>query len=892
LIVNLNNSWLEAYKDPSLAVPQHCNLPDTVVNKCFTADIFKMAIESLYDSAQGGDTSWAVTKLDKHSNDEVIAMESFLVPAPSEADEVEVTPRHHTDHLHGLTSFLSDDEPVTIADGRLLSSHTHITHFAELHSATNNHILDNAKSLSQHTSSQATTPDMAPPTVQRSRRVKYTEASAVALVLHEQEQGQLASDSQPLHPHMKVITTLPSASPPTITPECNDITQSLNTKQAPTPAKTAEAQKAPNSDSSSSQPSDQQNSSPTIDSAIDMRDKNRRRHKRVPTNEEQEVLFKGRRPGNTSVATTSAKKYDSANGIPASKAGGEADRPALAVKSTNQTTSNKSGKSEAMTKPHSSTTGPSSWRPESAKKQPVQESESNPAANSWDTGHPPLPGDAHINGGSPRKRNNFNGRVRVERKTHNKPRESPWIKDSLIPKGDPKRHQAQWVSSSCGSSPIDSDRPSSGWGTRKRREDAGAAVLGDWSGGMAPALIDWDCRAPFRDQQTEAKIDKWLADVSSALARVEPVSFTDGATTFSFNTTPSGERDLVPQERGDVVPRYWIPTHAEGNTIAVFWSNHIDRESKPRPEHEEDLDQAVPWWKRYVDAKSCMLQEYDQPWIAGNDPNENEEERLAREFDHGGLTASADRKAAEKAKRDAERKRKLARVAKAHKFTGVRASSAASVMPNSIKPGLNNLFLRSATKADMIAVRDMYNRYIDNTFVVPETTRRTEFDMTKRLQATQDAKLPFIVACQRGQVVKARNKKQYGGEDAVMSDKVVGFAYAADWVNEEASIYRATVQMEIFVDMEHYMKNIGSCLADKMMGLLDPSTIERRGYEAVGEELDGVGPSKVVSNVMVRYSYEAQNTEKLAWVSEWLNKRFGFEKVADLQGVAQKFDKK
>jgi hypothetical protein len=43
---------------------------------------------------------------------------------------------------------------------------------------------------------------------------------------------------------------------------------------------------------------------------------------------------------------------------------------------------------------------------------------------------------------------------------------------------------------------------------------------------------------------------------------------------------------------------------------------------------------------------------------------------------------------------------------------------------------------------------------------------------------------------------------------------------------------------------------------------------------------------------MVRYSYEAQNTEKLAWVSEWLNKRFGFEKVADLQGVAQKFDKK
>jgi L-amino acid N-acyltransferase YncA len=852
-----------------------------------------MAIESLYDSAQGGDTSWAITKLDKHSNNEDTAMESFLAPASNEDDD-EVTPRHHTDHLHGLTSFLSDDgnQPPTIVDGRLLLAHTHITHFAELHRATNKHILNNAEPLSQHASSKASTSDMAPPTVQR-RRVKYTEASAVTPVLHKQEQGQQASESQQPHlqSHMP-IPTLPSASLPIITPERKDLTQTLSTKQAPTSAKTAEAQKAPNSDSSSSQPSDQQYTSPTTDSAVDMRDRNRHRHKRVPT-EDQEVVFQGRRPGNTSVAMTGAKRYDSANGTPTSKVGGETARTALAAKSTNQTTSNKSGKSEAMTKPHSSTTAQPSSRPEPVKEQPMHESESKPPGNSWDTGHPPLPNDARINGGSPSKRNNFNGRVRVpDRKNNKKPRESPWIKDSLIPKGDPARHQAQWASSSGReSSPLDSNRASSGWGTRKKREDAGA-VLGDWSGGIAPALIDWDCRAPFKDQQTEAKIDKWLADVSSALAHVDQVSFTDGATTFSFTTIPSGERVPIPQERGDVVPRYWIPTHAEGNTIAVFWNNHISRESKPRPEHEDDLDLAVPWWKRYVDAKSCMLQEYDQPWIAGNDPDENEEERLARECDIGDLTASANRKAAEKAKRDAERKRKLARVAKAHKFTGVRTSSAASALPNGIKPGLNNLFLRSATRADIISVRDIYNRYIDNTFVVPETTRRTESDMMNRLQAAKDAKLPFIVACQRGEVVKARNKKQYGGEDAVMSDKVVGFAYAVDWVNQEESIYRATVQMEVFVDMEHYMKNIGSCLADKMMGLLDPTTMERGGYETVGEELDGVGASKVVSNVMIRYSYDAQDTEKLAWVSNWLNRRCGFEMVADLQGVAQKFDKK
>ena len=808
-------------------------------------------------------------------------MESFLVPASNEGD---------TDHRHGLTSFLSDEQPVTIANGHLLSAHTHIADFSELHCTTNTHILNNAKLPTLHTTTQPTALNM--PAVQRSRRVKYTEAAFPAVHEQDHEQAQLASDPRPLHshPHM-IISTPPQASPPAITSERKDITQLLSTRQAPTPAKTAEAQKALNSDFSSSQPSDQQNTSPTIDSAIDMKDRNCRRHKRVSSDEEQELVFRGRCPGDTGNATTSSKRHDSDNGNLASEAVGEADRPVLAAKSTNQTTSNNSRKPDTTAKPYSNTTGQSSRRPELEKKQPIQESKPSPQKNSWDTGYPPLPGDARLNGGFSSKRNNHNGRVRLDSKPNKKPRESPWIKDSLIPKGDPKRHQVRWTSSSREGSPPNSNRTSSGWGTRRKREDGGAA-LGDWSGGMAPAVIDWDSRAPFKDRQTEVKIDNWLADVSSALTLVDPVSFTDGAKTFSFTTTASGERVLIPEEKGDVVPRYWIPTHLEGYTIAVFWNNHMSPDSSLELFDEGDLDQVKPWWQKYVNVSSCMLQEIDHPWIAGNDPDENKEERLAREFDTGGLTAGANRKAAEKAKREAERKRKLARVAKAHKFAGVPTSSAVSAMPNGIKPGLSHLFLRSAYQADMIPLRDIYNRYIDNTFVVPETSRRTEADMLNRLQAARDLKLPFIVACQRGEVVKARNKNRNGGEDMIMSDRVVGFAYAGDWVNEEESIYRTTVKMEVFVHMEHYGKNIGSCLVDKMMGLLDSSFIERGGYETVGDELDGIGASKVVSNVLIRYSYDAQNTEKLVWVSEWLNRRLGFKEVGDLQGVAQKFDKK
>jgi L-amino acid N-acyltransferase YncA len=123
-----------------------------------------------------------------------------------------------------------------------------------------------------------------------------------------------------------------------------------------------------------------------------------------------------------------------------------------------------------------------------------------------------------------------------------------------------------------------------------------------------------------------------------------------------------------------------------------------------------------------------------------------------------------------------------------------------------------------------------------------------------------------------------------------MPDKIVGFACAADW-SDGKCIYRPTVKLEVFVHMEQYMKNIGNCLADKMMGLLDPRFVERGGYEIVGEELEAVEPSRAISNVLVHYSYEADKTDKLLWTSKWLKKRFEFEKVADLKGIAEKFDK-
>ena len=504
---------------------------------------------------------------------------------------------------------------------------------------------------------------------------------------------------------------------------------------------------------------------------------------------------------------------------------------------------------------------------------------------SWDTGHPPYPSKARLDA-QPQQNNKNQARSPTKPYNHNgkgrKPRESPWIKDSLIPKGDPNRHKMRWSSSESSSS--DSNRASSGWGTRKKRDD-NDADLADWGGGLGPASIDWDSRSKFRDHQSAAKIENWLDQNLIALEQVKTTKPTTDGSDFPFATMRSGENQVAIRDQGDIAPRYWFVPHLDGKSAKFFWVEHLDPQGDEiKPLDKGDLQGAKPWWETYVDDEHSVLMLPKQPEEAGIDPNEESaEERRAREHDNGAANAGESRKAAELAKREAHRKRTLAKRERAHKISGTHDQSSA----NAIKPGLN-MFLRMATSEDMVQLRDIYNRYIDNAFVVPETDRLTETDMLHRWQAIRNAKLPFIVACQRGEVIKARNRNINGGENMVTPDKVVGFACAADW-SDGTCIFRPTVKLEVFVHMEQYMKHIGSCLTDRIMGLLDPKFGERGGYDT-SEDLKRVEPARVVSNVLVRYSYEAKKTDKLKWVSQWLKTRYGFEQVANLQGVARKFD--
>ncbi|KAM0713792.1 hypothetical protein Q7P37_010754 [Cladosporium fusiforme] len=511
-------------------------------------------------------------------------------------------------------------------------------------------------------------------------------------------------------------------------------------------------------------------------------------------------------------------------------------------------------------------------------------------SGNWDTGHPPYQSANTIFKAEQQSRGSPEKLPATTHERSHAPRQSVWIKSSDIPKGDPRRHQTKWDSASSNASNGESSAGNSGWGTRnqtKLNEEHGGVGLADWSGGIGPAAIDWDNRPKFRATASRMTIEEWLDE-----------SFIEG----TGGTEVSGNIAAV---EGDVAPRDWISATTNGIRPELYWglyfaeylmSDNVD------PVDVDDLDTAMPWWKTYEDKDSNNLRLLVQPVTSGIDPSETEDERLAREHDFGSNTAAENRKEAEKAKKHAQQARKLAKREKARQ--GMYAQPDTSTTTNRIKPGVK-LLLRSATNEDMIALRDIYNRYVDNAFIVPDITRLTDKDMHKRWRATRDAALPFIVACERGERIKGgRNRRRNRGEDIITPDKVVGFARATLWYGDAShnlynasgnvsdTIFNSTVRMEVLVHAEHYSKNIGSCLADKMMGLLDQSFSARGGYDIMGDELEGIGRSRVVSNVLVHMPYHPQKVEKLTWVSRWLKKRFDFKEDARMTGVAHKFDEK
>ena len=487
---------------------------------------------------------------------------------------------------------------------------------------------------------------------------------------------------------------------------------------------------------------------------------------------------------------------------------------------------------------------------------------------------PQLGGHAQLNNASERGNSSQRGlqSYRGRGPGARAPRQSKWLKNSEIPKGDPQRWEIKWDdreetgsrSSSCGvGDGIDTDT---------------GFMLTDYTGSWAPAPIEWDARPAFRQHQTAETIEKWMCRIEEEMvgkkwAISENDFTTPDGTTYYFAPDPAN-MDLLIQ--GDAAPRYWVPIVIGKLSPSTFWAGLI--KAPPTPFDADDLAGARPWWETYADASGSSLQPYEHPIVKGIDPRESQRERLLRENDYGSTQHAENRKQAEKAKIDATNERRKKAEEKAKKLR-----IAPSSLPfREIKPGLA-LHLRSARPEDMPRIKEIYNYYVEHTVCVPETERRTDADMLRLYEDVLKKRLPFIVACERGGQIKPRNRNQ---ETIFLPEKIVGYIYA-NGHDDIKNMYRFMCNVEVYIDSSYFMKGVAKCLFDKLLGLLDPRYMERGGYDVEGRELEGEGVSRVVSDILVSVPYEKE--ERLEWKGRFLHEFLGLELVARTLGIGNKF---
>jgi len=146
--------------------------------------------------------------------------------------------------------------------------------------------------------------------------------------------------------------------------------------------------------------------------------------------------------------------------------------------------------------------------------------------------------------------------------------------------------------------------------------------------------------------------------------------------------------------------------------------------------------------------------------------------------------------------------------------------------------------IRSVTQGDAEKIAALYNHYVINTIITFEEDRVSANEMATRIRSVT-ASHPWIVFEEAG--------------------ALTGYAYAVNWHSRPA--YRHSVETTIYVAPDQYRKGIGRAL-----------------YDALLAELRDRGFHSAIGGVSLPNDASAA-----------LHERLGFEKVAHLKEVGQKF---
>ncbi|KAL8642921.1 MAG: hypothetical protein Q9228_000458 [Teloschistes exilis] len=198
--------------------------------------------------------------------------------------------------------------------------------------------------------------------------------------------------------------------------------------------------------------------------------------------------------------------------------------------------------------------------------------------------------------------------------------------------------------------------------------------------------------------------------------------------------------------------------------------------------------------------------------------------------------------------------------------------------PNPYQPKAN-IYIRPARVKDLSQIRDLFNYYVEKCAVTGERSKLSDRDWRDRFDLALTEKFPFIVAVGRHQF-----NKKYGGE------KIAGFAYAEDFGGEQ-TMWRHTCELQLYVHHTCVEKGVGKNLMDCIMRGLNSlyrakGAVDFAVNESESARHDG-GGERLLSHILVPYSYLSDQLEQTKWVGEWLIREFGFELQGRLKGIGR-----
>ncbi|KAL4934390.1 uncharacterized protein BDV17DRAFT_249140 [Aspergillus undulatus] len=175
-------------------------------------------------------------------------------------------------------------------------------------------------------------------------------------------------------------------------------------------------------------------------------------------------------------------------------------------------------------------------------------------------------------------------------------------------------------------------------------------------------------------------------------------------------------------------------------------------------------------------------------------------------------------------------------------------------------------------------VANIYLWYARNSFDSPNTHDLSEDEVRERIEKSDRANLPFIVAIDR-QSVSSR------------SEKVLGYACAREFDKHEAS--RFTAELEVYVKDDHTSLGIGRCLLDKLIELCDATYRPKSGFEFIPPPGDKSGylpgGKRRLARMVITLGHVDENgITRHKRLKKWLRDCAEFEEQGVLRGVREK----